>query len=111
MVTSSGADIGLDAGTTYQLAQAQPCKKVGDPFQTFFDYIQGDTDDLPKAFPVRLPPLPEADTSNDLCLQPYITKKPKFDTVAFKTPDGSISLIAINSGDDSHTFTLYDETY
>ena len=43
-------------------------------------------------------------------MQPYIAKEPSFDAVAFETPSGEVSVIALNKGDDPLPFTLYDET-
>jgi len=103
-VRASGAEIGLDAGTTYTVAQALPCKEIGDPSQTF-DVVRGDQGGFPENFPVRSPASAGA---NELCLQPYIAKEPDFDAIAFQTPDGSVSVVAMNKGDDEQTFTLYD---
>ena len=57
----------------------------------------------------HLPPSPYVHASDvEPCLQPYIAKEPSFDAVAFETPDGSVSVVAMNKGDDELTFTLYD---
>jgi len=99
-VTTSGAAIGLDAGTSYAVAQALPCVAGADPSQVF-DLARGDQGGFPEAFPVR---------SRGLCMQPYISKEPTFDAVAFQTPDGTVSLVAQNKGDESLSFTIYDQT-
>lgn len=52
-VRASGASIGLDAGTTYEVAQAIECIEGFDVSQTF-DLVRGDQGGFPNAFPVRL---------------------------------------------------------
>lgn len=113
-VSASGAAVGLDAGTTMVVAQALPCKEAGDPSQTF-DVVQGDQQGFPLAFPIRSPAVdseddPDPTSERELCLQPYIAKEPSFDAVAFQTPDGAVSVIAVNKGDDDQTFSIYDAT-
>ena len=55
-VRASGASIGLDAGSTYMVAQAIECIDGFDPSQTF-DLVRGDQGGFPDAFPVRSPPI------------------------------------------------------
>ena len=116
-VETSGAAVGLDAGTTMVVAQALDCREFGDPDQTF-DVVQGDQQGFPRAFPIRSPAIDGgggadgggSNRDRELCLQPYIAKEPSFDAVAFETPSGEVSVIALNKGDDPLPFTLYDET-
>ena len=107
-VTTSGAAIGLDAGTTMVVAQAQPCLPPGAPSQTF-DLVNGDQSGFPKAFPIRSP-VDNGDSDRELCLQPWVAKDPTFDAVAFATPNGSVALVAMNRGDEAlGPFDLFDE--
>ena len=99
-VTVSGAAIGLDAGTSYTVGQALPCKEIGDPSQ-IFDLVRGDQGGFPDAFPIRT-------DEGELCLQPYVRIEPSFDAVAFETPSGSVSVVALNKGEDTLTYSLYD---
>ena len=110
-IAVSGAAVGLDAGSTFIAAQARPCLMEGDPSQTF-DVIAGDDGGFPGAFPVRSPASVTGDRENDkeTCLQPYIAKEPEFDAVAFETPDGGVSVVAMNKGEEDLTFTLYDKS-
>ena len=96
----SGAAIGLDAGTSYTVGQALPCKEIGDPSQ-IFDLVRGDQGGFPDAFPVQT-------DEGELCLQPYVRIEPSFDAVAFETPSGSVSVVALNKGEDTLTYSLYD---
>ena len=105
-MSASGASIGLDAGTTYTVAQALPCKPIGDASQ-IFDVVRGDQGGFPDSFPVRSYAA-KGEEATELCLQPYIAKEPEFDAIAFETPDGSVSVVAMNKGEEGHTFTLYD---
>ena len=133
-VTVSGAAIGLDAGTKYTVGQALPCKEIGDPSQVracvalaclhafsdpfpslsitqTFDVVRGDMGGFPDSFPIKSPPVyNDGDKSNDreLCLQPYVRVEPTFDATAFITPKGSVSIVAMNTGEESLEFTLYD---
>ena len=72
-VTTSGAAIGLDAGTTMVVAQARPCLPPGAPSQTF-DLVNGDQSGFPKAFPIRSP-VDNGDSDRELCLQPWVAKE------------------------------------
>ena len=107
-VLASGASIGLDAGTTYTVAQALPCKPIGDASQ-IFDVVRGDQGGFPEGFPVRSYAA-KGEEATEVCLQPYIAKEPEFDAIAFQTPDGGVSVVAMNKGEEGHTFTLYDAT-
>jgi len=104
-VVASGAEIGLDAGTMYTIAQALPCEPIGEPSQ-LFDVVRGDQGGFPDSFPMRAP---ADESSPELCMQPYIAKEPDFDAIAFETPDGSVSVVAMNKGEEALTFSLYDE--
>ena len=46
----------------------------------------------------------------ELCLQPQIQRTPRFDAVAFQRPDGAVSVVAINNGEEALTFDLHDGT-
>ena len=111
--TVSGALIGLDAGTMYTVAQAQPCKSAGEPSQTF-ELVRGDQGGFPGDFPIRAPAIasndPDSPDSQELCMQPFVRIEPNFGAVAFETPDGGVSVVALNSGDAPLTFDLYDST-
>ena len=86
-VTTSGAAVGLDAGTTVDAAQLGEC---GTPAAklTLGNYDGGG---FPSNFAVR--------SGDGLCLQPLVLRTQQFDAVAFKAPDGSVSLIALNTGE------------
>lgn len=107
---TSGSSIGLDAGSTYIVAQALPCTDIDAEAQTF-SVVHGDGQGFPHAFPVRsLANLANDDPLDDreLCLQPYIAKESDFDAVAFVTPDGGVSVVAMNKGKEALTFSIYD---
>ena len=83
----SGAAIGLDAGTSYTVAQALPCKPIGEPSQTF-DVVRGDQGGFPDSFPIRTTtPAADADLAGgeaaEMCLQPYVRLEPMFGATAF----------------------------
>ena len=105
-VQTSGVAVGLDAGVTIVAAQLKPCQPTGSPNQTFV-LANYDAQGFPSNFPVRT--LPSAPGSGELCLQPQIVRLPHFDAVAFETPEGSISLVALNIGDNAIDFTLVDK--
>ena len=44
----------------------------------------------------------------DLCLQPQLEQLPKFDAVGFEQPDGSVTLVAMNTNDYDVPVTIYD---
>ena len=50
----------------------------------------------------------EAHDAPELCLQPYVRVEPSFDAAAFLTPDGTVSVVAMNKGEEALTFTLHD---
>ena len=108
-VTTSGAAIGLDAGTTMAVAQARPCITPASPSQTF-DLVHGDQQGFPNNFPIRSAASVEGGSDSELCLQPYVTSEPEFDAVAFLTPQGTVSVVAMNAGDKAQTFTLFEST-
>ena len=92
------------------MAQALPCTDIDAEAQTF-SVVHGDGQGFPHAFPVRsLANLANDDPSDDreLCLQPDIAKEPDFDAVAFVTPDGGVSVVAMNKGKEALTFSIYD---
>jgi hypothetical protein len=92
------------------VAQALPCTDIDAEAQTF-SVVHGDGQGFPHAFPVRsLANLANDDPLDDreLCLQPYIAKEPDFDAVAFVTPDGGVSVVAMNKGKEALTFSIYD---
>ena len=108
-VSASGATIGLDPGSTYVVAQALPCKPIGEPSQ-IFDLVNGDQGGFPTDFPIRSRVEANGDDeAQELCMQPYVRLEPKFDAVAFEKPDGSVSVVALNNGDEALAFDLYDE--
>ena len=98
-VRVSGSQVGLDPGTTVTAAQFFPCEASKSDAQTFA-LANYDAGGFPSSFPVR--------TSSGLCLQPSITRIPHFDAVAFQTPDGGVSLVAINIGEEALDFALHD---
>ena len=105
-VQTSGSAVGLDQGVTIVAAQLKECAEKGDPSQTFV-LANYDAQGFPSNFPVRT--LPSAPGGNELCLQPQIVRLPHFDAVAFAAPDGSVSLVAMNIGDNPVEFTLTDK--
>ncbi len=101
-VSTSGDAVGLDRGTTIVAAQAWPCVAGGADNQTF-TLANYDAGGFPSNFPVR------TTTKDELCLQPQIERLPHFDAVAFRLPDGTASLVAMNIGDRPITFSLRDK--
>ena len=47
--------------------------------------------------------------ADDTCLQPELEKLPHFDAVAFEQPDGSVSLVVLNTNDQAIPLTVYDQ--
>ena len=95
-VAASGAAVGLDAGTSVEIPQLGECGSKASVF-TLANYDGGG---FPSNFATR--------THNGLCLQPLVTRKTEFDAVAFQAPDGSISLVALNTGEKPIEFALHD---
>jgi hypothetical protein len=89
----------------FTVGQALPCLEPGHPSQPF-DLARSDRGGFPDNFPVRS----RDDAGVEMCLQPYVAKEPTFDAVAFLRPDGYVSVVAQNKGDEPLTFTMYDET-
>ena len=111
-VTAAGSAVGLDQGVHVVAAQLQKCAADGDATQTF-TLANDDAQGFPSAFPVRLLEQAGGDeeegSGGELCLQPQIVRVPHFDAVAFQTPDGHNTLIAINVGDVPVEFNLVDK--
>ena len=105
-IQTSGSAVGLDQGVTIVAGQLKECAEKGDPSQTFV-LANYDAQGFPANFPIRT--LPSAPGGNELCLQPQIARLPHFDAVAFAAPDGSVSLVAMNIGDNPVEFTLTDK--
>ena len=99
---TSGVAVGLDAGVTITAAQTDPCLADGAPSQTFVldNYDGTGYPSTPEHFPVR--------TADSLCLQPQIARVPHFDAVGFLTPDDTVTVVALNIGDQPITMTLHD---
>lgn len=91
-VKTHGDAVGMDKGVDVQAAQLLPCdsSNADQIFQTVGD----------GTFAIQTP--------NGLCVQPYNLDKVLFDAVAFQAPDGEITLVALNIGDEPVTFDLYD---
>ncbi len=100
-VEIGGYAVGLDAGVTVTAAQLYPCEVKGFKTQTF-ELLNDDKQGFPKNMPVRY--------GGNMCLQPQIVQVPHFDAVAFLTPSGDISLVAMNIGDTEVAFDLIDVT-
>lgn len=91
-VKTHGNAVGMDAGVDVQAAQLLPCDS-SNADQTFQGVGDG-------KFAIQTP--------NGLCVQPYNLDKVLFDAVAFQAPDGQITVVALNVGDEPVTFDLYD---
>ena len=50
-------------------------------------------------------------TPNGLCVQPYNLDKVFFDAVDFQAPEGEITIVGLNIGDEPVTFDLYDANF
>ena len=103
-----GWAVGLDAGVTVVAAQLRECYPAGKaPNQTFTLEGNGaDGGDGPAAgssFFIR------SAFRDGMCLQPQLEKLPHFDGVAFEQPDGSVSLVVMNTNDNEISFTIRDE--
>jgi len=92
-VKTHGDAVGMDAGVDVQAAQLMPCDS-GNADQTF-QAVQTDG-----TFAIETP--------GGLCAQPYDLDKVLFDAVAFQAPDGQVTLVALNVGDEPVAFDLYD---
>lgn len=88
-----GDAVGMDKGVDVQAAQLMPCDS-SNADQTFVT-VQTDG-----TFAIETP--------GGLCAQPYDLDKVLFDAVAFQAPDGQVTLVALNVGDEAVTFDLYD---
>jgi len=88
-----GDAVGMDKGVDVQAAQLMPCDS-SNADQTFVT-VQTDA-----TFAIETP--------GGLCAQPYDLDKVLFDAVAFQAPDGQVTLVAMNRGDEAVTFDLYD---
>lgn len=88
-----GDAVGQDEGVDVQAAQLTPCDS-SNADQTF-QAVQTDS-----TFALE--------TQDGLCAQPYNLDKVLFDAVAFQAPDGQVTLVALNIGDEPVTFNLYD---
>jgi len=91
-IKTHGDAVGMDKGVDVQAAQLLPCETL-DADQTFKS-VGDDT------FAIE--------TQSGLCVQPYNLDKVLFDAVAFQAPDGEVTLVALNVGDEPVTFDLYD---
>ncbi|KAL1526948.1 hypothetical protein AB1Y20_015638 [Prymnesium parvum] len=101
----AGWAVGLDAGVNAVAAQMFQCYPPGTRNQTFLLAGDGDGDGLrDSTFTIS-----GLESSPPLCLQPQLEKLPKFDAVAFKQPDGSLSLVTMNTNDFAVNFTIYDD--
>jgi len=104
---AAGWAVGLDAGVTVTAAQVHPCIAAGAANQTFLlnghrRHLEGGSvDGVAEGFSVR--------TADGRCLMPELEKLPHFDAVAFEQPDGSVSLVVMNTNDDEMPITVYDE--
>ena len=107
-VPTDGGAVGLDKGIKVVAGQLKPCLADGAPTQTF-TLENDDKQGFPDGFPVRLLEGAANPYGQELCLQPQIQRTPRFDAVAFQTPDGSTALVAINIGDVPVDFTLVDK--
>ena len=103
-VSTNGAAVGLDQGVKVVAGQLKPCLADGAASQTF-NLENYDGQGFPLGFPVRK----LSDSGGELCLQPQIVRVPHFDAVAFQTPEGYNTLIAINIGDVPVDFNLADK--
>jgi glucosylceramidase len=92
-VKTHGDAVGMDKGVDVQAAQLLPCDSSNSD-QTF-KAVQTDS-----TFAIETP--------GGLCAQPYDLDKLLFDAVAFQAPDGQVTLVALNVGDEPVTFDLYD---
>jgi len=88
-----GDAVGMDAGVDVQAAQLMACDSSN--ADQSFEAVQTDS-----TFAIE--------TQGGLCVQPYNLDKVLFDAVAFQAPDGQVTLVAMNIGDESVTFDLYD---
>ena len=104
-VTTAGWAVGLDAGVTAVAAQLFDCYPPGTRNQTFL--LVGDG----KGETIKDGTFSIGGTGAEagLCLQPQLEQLPKFDAVAFSQPDGTVSLVAMNTNDYDVSFTIYDE--
>jgi len=91
-VKTHGDAVGMDKGVDVQAAQLLPCDS-SNADQTFQTVGDGN-------FAIQTP--------DALCVQPFGVDKLLFDAVAFQAPDGQITLVALNIGDEPVTFDLYD---
>jgi len=91
-VKTHGDAVGMDKGVDVQAAQLMSCD-ASNADQTFQTVGAG-------TFAIETP--------NGLCVQPYNLDKVLFDAVAFQAPDGQVTLVALNIGDEPVTFDLYD---
>tara|TARA_B110001452_G_scaffold99062_1_gene82080 strand:+ start:124 stop:2529 length:2406 start_codon:yes stop_codon:yes gene_type:complete len=104
-VTTAGWAVGLDAGVTAVAAQLFDCYPAGTRNQTFL--LVGDG----KGETIKDGTFSIGGTGAEagLCLQPQLEQLPKFDAVAFSQPDGTVSLVAMNTNDYDVPLTIYDE--
>jgi glucosylceramidase len=99
---TQGNEIGLDPGVDVDAGMLLPCSNgtvpggVLAPIQNF-TFTQGK---YPQDFHLQ--------TTKETCMLPAGIDSIKFDAVAFETPTGQISMVAMNLGNTSLTFDVYD---
>lgn len=98
---TGGARIGLDPGVDANAGFAEACKKslTGSPRDQEVQSFTL-TGSVPDAFQIT--------TSKGDCMLPVGTGNVIFDAVAFQTPSGNITVVAMNLKDDPVNFDIYD---
>ena len=102
-VSAAGWAVGLDAGVTTIAAQVYDCYPAGTPNQTFALEPGAGAGGVESGFAVR------SLAFDGHCLQPELERLPHFDAVAFEQPDGSVTMVVMNTNDHEMPLTIYDE--
>lgn len=100
----SGPVVGLDPGVDVVAGLAEVCGEAGvdkEETQTFQLAASG-SQSFPEGFQVK--------TSGGVCLLTVGADTITFDAVAFETPSGDISIVAMNMGEADLSFEIYDAT-
>lgn len=101
-----GSDIGMDKGVQILVVEMYECVP-GALNQTFQLVRVSDGGECKAGDECRMiAGYPHTDSP--MCVQPQLVRRPHFDAAAFETPSGDISVVALNLGDESIKYTLYD---
>jgi len=99
-LTVGGPHVGLDPGVDVQAGFAEKCGTVPAGQTQTFQLAPSGAKTFPDGFHIK--------TSEGNCMLPVGADTITFDAVAFQTPVGDISIVAMNRGEYDLTFDIYE---